>query len=138
MSHRMPPWREASKNQSGRGAPPTRCGPRPAVCTTRPIAPAATSSLAEMAHIFNVIFSALHKRDSRYASVLGALIELSGETAKPVTPASEPQLDESWAEPEVFGGCSTQGQARPGQPQPIQIVKRSLAGAAPTSSGVRT
>lgn len=49
MSHRMPPWREASKNQSGRGAPPTRCGPRPAVCTTRPIAPAATSSLARVA-----------------------------------------------------------------------------------------
>ncbi|MBP6225897.1 MAG: nitrate reductase molybdenum cofactor assembly chaperone [Rhizobacter sp.] len=98
----------------------------------------AVAFLAEMSHIFSAIFGALLQRDSAYASVLGALIELSGETAKPVTPASEPQLDESWAEPEVFGGCSTQGQARPGQPQPIQIVKRSLAGAAPTSSGVRT
>ncbi len=98
----------------------------------------ARAFLAEMSHIFSAIFGALLQRDSAYASVLGALIELSGEAAKPVTPATEPQIDETWAEPEVFGGCSTQGQARPGQPQPIQIVKRSLAGAAPTSSGVRT
>ena len=39
----------------------------------------ARAFLAEMAHIFNVIFSALDKRRSRYASVLGALIELAGE-----------------------------------------------------------
>ena len=102
----------------------------------------AVAFLAEMSHIFSAIFGALLQRDSAYAIVLGALIELSGETAKPVTPASEPQLDESWAEPEVFGGCSTQGQARPGQPQPIQIVKRSLACASaapsPTSRPPRT
>lgn len=83
----------------------------------------ARAFLAEMAHIFNAIFGALQQRDSAYASVLGALIELAGETAKPVAPAAEPSLDESWAEPEVFGGCSTQGQATPDQPQPIRIVR---------------
>ena len=98
----------------------------------------ARAFLAEMSHIFNAIFGALQQRDSAYASVLGALIELAGETAQPIAPAAEPSLDESWAEPVVFDGCSTQGQARPGQPQPIQIVKRPPAGAAPTSSGART
>ncbi|MFM9917242.1 MAG: nitrate reductase molybdenum cofactor assembly chaperone [Rhizobacter sp.] len=83
----------------------------------------AKAFLAEMSHIFNAIFGALQQRDSAYASVLGALIELSGESAKPVAPAAEPPLDESWAEPEVFGGCSTQGQARPGQPQPIHVMR---------------
>ena len=98
----------------------------------------ARAFLAEMSHIFNAIFGALQQRDSAYASVLGALIELAGETAQPIAPAAEPSLDESWAEPVVFDGCSTQGQARPGQPQPIQIVKRPSAGAASTSSGART
>ena len=85
----------------------------------------ARAFLGEMVHIFNAIFGALQQRDSAYASVLGALIELSGETAKPVAPAAEPSLDESWAEPEVFGGCSTQGQAKPGQPQPIHVMRPS-------------
>ncbi len=81
--------------------------------------------LAETAHIVRVIFSALLKRQSPYASVLAAVLELSGEKAEAVTVAPEPELDESWAEPEVFGGCSTEGQAKPGQPQPIRIVKNS-------------
>lgn len=85
----------------------------------------ARAFLAEMAHIFNAIFGALQQRDSAYASVLGALIELAGETAKPVAPAAEPSLDESWAEPAVFDGCSTQGQAKPGQPQPIHVMRKS-------------
>ena len=79
--------------------------------------------LAETSHIVRVIFSALLKRQSPYASVLAAVLELAGEKAEAVTVAPEPELDESWAEPEVFGGCSTEGQAKPGQPQPIRIVK---------------
>ena len=39
------------------------------------------------------------------------------------SPPDEP-LDESWDEPVVFDGCSSKGQASPGQPQPIQIVQR--------------
>jgi len=79
--------------------------------------------LAETSHIVRVIFSALLKRQSPYASVLAAVLELAGEKAEAVPVAPEPELDESWAEPEVFGGCSTEGQAKPGQPQPIRIVK---------------
>lgn len=79
--------------------------------------------LAETAHIVRSIFSALLKRQSPYASVLAAVLELAGEKAEPVAVQPEQELDESWAEPEVFGGCSTAGQAKPGQAQPIRIVK---------------
>ena len=90
--------------------------------------------LAEMAHILNTIFSALQHRGSRYASAIGALIELAGEQAAAVPLPDEVPIDESWAEPEAFDGCSTAGQARPGQAQPIQIQRRSAgngAGARP-------
>ena len=86
--------------------------------------------LAEMAHILNVIFSALQQRGSRYASVLGALIELAGEKAAPVQLPDEEALDDSWAEPAAFDGCSAAGQSRPGQPQPIRI-QRHAQGQAP-------
>lgn len=92
----------------------------------------ARAFLGEMAHIFKAIFSALQQRESPYASVLGALLELAGEKAEAVALAAEPSLDESWAEPLVFDGCSTKGQARPGQPQPVHIVRRSV------KSGVAT
>lgn len=81
--------------------------------------------LGEIVHIIRAIFTALVERESDYASVLAAMIELAGEKAEPVAIREEQALDESWAEPEVFGGCSTEGQAKPGQPQPIRIVKRS-------------
>ena len=85
----------------------------------------ATAFLSEMAHIFTAIFSALRERASSYASVLGALLELAGEKAQAVALAAEPALDETWVEPPVFDGCSTRGQAKPGQPQPIHIVRKS-------------
>lgn len=85
----------------------------------------AKAFLGEIAHLVKGIFGALRKRDSAYASVLGALLELAGQKAEAVEPAPEPELDESWAEPVVFDGCSTQGQARPGQPQPVRIVRKS-------------
>ena len=84
----------------------------------------ARAFLGEMAHIFNAIFGALQQRDSAYASVLGALLELAGERAQPVAMVAEEPLDESWAEPVVFDGCSSKGQAKPGQAQPIQIVRK--------------
>ena len=90
--------------------------------------------LGEVAHILQVIFSALLKRQSAHASVLAALLDLAGEKAQAVPLPLEPEMDESWEEPLAFGGCSTQGQASPGQPQPIQIVRRSTGAAAPTSS----
>lgn len=81
--------------------------------------------LGEMSHIFNALFGALQERASPYASLLGALLELAGEQARAVTIAVEPPLDESWIEPLVFDGCSSKGQARPGQPQPIHLVRKS-------------
>ena len=93
----------------------------------------AQAFLAEMAHIFNVIFSALDKRCSRYASVLGALIELAGEKCAPVNVPDEAPIDESWAEPAAFDGCSSAGQSRPGQPQPIHVQRK----AAGTAAGAR-
>ena len=85
----------------------------------------AKAFLGEMSHIFNAIFGALQHRMSGYASVLGALLELAGEKAQPVKPLVDDPLDESWAEPLVFDGCSSKGQARPGQAQPIHIVRKS-------------
>ena len=83
----------------------------------------ARAFLGEMVHILNALFNALQQRQSRYAKVLGALLELAGERARSVKPTAEPLLDESWAEPPVFDGCSSQGQAKPGQPQPIHLVR---------------
>jgi nitrate reductase delta subunit len=39
----------------------------------------------------------------------------------------EPEMDEVWAEPEAFGGCSTQGQSKPDQPQPMHFVRTPRA-----------
>ncbi|MEO8060961.1 MAG: nitrate reductase molybdenum cofactor assembly chaperone [Burkholderiales bacterium] len=94
----------------------------------------ARAFLGEMAHIFNAIFGALQQRESAYASVLGALIELAGEKAQPVMPAAEEALDESWAEPVVFDGCSSKGQAKPGEAQPIHVVRQRSAAAAHTGA----
>jgi nitrate reductase molybdenum cofactor assembly chaperone NarJ/NarW len=80
--------------------------------------------LAEMAHILNAILSALRKRDSAYAAVLAAVLELAGERAEAVPVPDDEPLDASWAEPEAFGGCSSKGQAAPGQPQPVHLVRR--------------
>lgn len=94
----------------------------------------ARAFLGEMAHILASIFSALRKRESAYASVLAAVIELAGHKAEAVAVADDQPIDESWAEPVVFDGCSTKGQARPGDAQPIHIVRKP---AAPAASGAR-
>jgi nitrate reductase delta subunit len=92
----------------------------------------ARAFLGEMTHIFNSLFSALQRQGSPYASVLGALLELAGEKAQAVKLAAEQPLDETWAEPPVFGGCSVKGQARPGEAQPIHFVRKNAnTGAAP-------
>jgi nitrate reductase delta subunit len=90
----------------------------------------ARAFLGETAHIVRAIFSALLQRGSAYASVLAAVLELAGERAEAVEVAPEPALDEAWAEPEAFGGCSTAGQSRADATQPIQIVRRPRAAAA--------
>ena len=94
--------------------------------STQPAA-LAKSFLGEMAHILTAIFSALLQRDSPYAAVLAAVLELSGHTAQAVTITVDEAMDDSWAEPEAFGGCSTRGQAKPGEAQPIHIVRNTTA-----------
>ena len=87
----------------------------------------ARAFMSEMAHLFNALFSALQQRRSAYASVLGALLELAGEKAQAVKLVPDEPLDESWIEPAVFDGCSSKGQATPGRPQPINIVRKAGA-----------
>lgn len=91
--------------------------------------PQARELLAETAHILRAIFSALLKKGSPYASVLAAVLELAGERAEAVAVAEDESLDQSWEEPPVFGGCSTAGQARPGQAQTIRLVRSTSQGA---------
>jgi len=91
----------------------------------------ARAFLGETVHILNAIFSALQQRQSAYASVLGALIELAGERAQSVKVAADEPLDQAWEEPQVFDGCSSKGQAKPGQPQPIHIIRKENASATP-------
>ena len=104
--------------------------------------PEARAFLGEMAHILNAICTALNDRRSHYAAILGAVLELAGERVHPVKLAPEEAIDDTWAEPPAFDGCSTKGQATPGAGgQPInidRIVRRAGVPAAPavTSTGV--
>jgi len=79
--------------------------------------------LRETAHIVQAIFSALLERQSPYASVLAAVLDLAGERAQKVEVAAEPAIDDSWAEPEAFGGCASKGQSRPNEEQPVHLVR---------------
>lgn len=92
--------------------------------------------LGEMAHILNALFSALVARSSPYASVIAAVLEVSGQRVQSVALTPEPPMDEVWAEPEAFGGCSTQGQAKPDQPQPLHFVRTPRAERAPEGVSV--
>lgn len=83
--------------------------------------------LGEMTHILNAIFSALLQRGNPYAAAVAAVLELAGQKAQAVPIKADEPMDESWAEPEAFDGCSTRGQARPGEAQPIHIVRKHPA-----------
>lgn len=83
--------------------------------------------LGEMAHILNALFSALVAKGSPYASVVAAVLEVSGQRVQAVALTPEPEMDEVWAEPEAFGGCSTDGQSKPGAEQPLHFVRTPRA-----------
>ncbi|MFO1414579.1 MAG: nitrate reductase molybdenum cofactor assembly chaperone [Burkholderiales bacterium] len=85
----------------------------------------ARALLGEMAHILNALMTALTKRRSGYARVIGALLEIAGEKAVAVELPPEEPLDATWAEPPVFAGCSSPGQSRPDAPQPVQFVRNA-------------
>lgn len=84
----------------------------------------ARALLGEISHIINGLHCALASRETPYAELAAALLELAGETPKAVKPPVEPSLDEAWSEPPAFDGCSAKGQARPGAPQPVRIVRK--------------
>lgn len=94
----------------------------------------ARAFLGEMAHIFNAIFNGLQQRHSAYASVIGALLEISGESAHAVKVVADEPIDAVWEEPAVFDGCSTKGQAKPGETQPIHFIKNDAARAKATAA----
>ena len=83
--------------------------------------------IGEFAHILNSVHDALVGRQSPYAEAVAAVLELGGQAlvARPLVP--EPAMDESWAEPEAFAGCSSPGQQKPGQSQPIHFMPRAGA-----------
>lgn len=93
----------------------------------------ARSFLGEFAHLLQAIGEALLRRRSHYAEVLFALLDLADVSTdgtasearqrQALPPSEDPSIDESWAEPEVFGGCSSQGAQRPDQAQPIHLVR---------------
>jgi nitrate reductase delta subunit len=80
--------------------------------------------LGEMAHILLAIFSALLQRGSPYAAAVAAVLDLAGQRVQAVAIQADEPMDALWAEPQAFDGCSTKGQARPGDPQPIHIVRQ--------------
>ena len=116
--------------------------------STQPAAQAA-EFLRELAHIVRALFTAMLEHPTPqaarlarqapqaalFAAVLGAVLDLAGEKAERVPLPEEPALDESWAEPEAFGGCSSQGQARADAPQPIQIHRPARPAAAAPQAG---
>ena len=83
--------------------------------------------IGEIAHILNAVHTALVKRQSLYAHVLAAVLEIGNQDIETVAVVADEDLDASWAEPEAFAGCSSKGQQSPDQPQPIQIVRRSAS-----------
>lgn len=94
--------------------------------------------LGEMAHLLQSIHAALVRQQSPYAAAVAAALNLAGEVvelqdanAEPASVEVEPEasreLDEQWAEPAAFGGCSTAGQKSAPRVQPIQIVRREAA-----------
>ena len=87
----------------------------------------ARAFIGEFAHILQSIAAALVRRQSDYAAVLSAVLDLAGQPVMADTPVSLPAdepLDASWEEPVAFGGCNSEGQAAPGTPQPIHITRR--------------
>jgi nitrate reductase delta subunit len=100
--------------------------------STQP-AKVAASFLGEMEHILTAIFSALLKRSSPYAAVIAAVLELAGQKVQAVPIEADAPMDDDWAEPMAFDGCSTKGQAKPGEAQPIHIVRKAKPTATSTS-----
>ncbi len=99
-------------------------------------ASAAQGFTGEFAHILNALYAALLKRRSLYAHIPAAVLELMGHAIEATEVPEDEALDEAWAEPAAFDGCSSRGQQRADQPQPIHIVRTPRA-SAPASTPQR-
>ena len=93
--------------------------------------PQARAFIGEFSHILQAIAAALLRRNSDYGAVLAALLDLADQPLPAQQPAvpevAEEPLDASWAEPEAFGGCNSQGQTAPqgaAAAQPIHLIRR--------------
>ena len=111
---------------------------------------AARAFLAEMTHLFTALHGALVKRQSRYASVLAALLDLAGDAADTAGPGDsamaaatddtdasiDANIDADWAEPAAFAGCANPGQSGAGEApsQTIHFVPAKSSGVAKTDS----
>ncbi|MEK6670161.1 MAG: nitrate reductase molybdenum cofactor assembly chaperone [Aquabacterium commune] len=98
-------------------------------------ASAAQGFTGEFAHILNALYAALLKRRSLYAHIPAAVLELMGHAIAPTEVPEDEALDDAWAEPAAFDGCSTKGQQRADQPQPIHIVRTPRASASTPQRG---
>jgi nitrate reductase delta subunit len=87
----------------------------------------AADFLGEMAHILTAIFSALLQRGSPYAVPVAAVLELCGQRVQAVPIVADEAMDDVWQEPEAFDGCSTKGQSKPGEAQPLHFVRKAAA-----------
>lgn len=85
----------------------------------------ARAFLGELAALLNALHTALVQRQSRYAAVIAAVLELAGERVRHVALPPEEALDDAWAEPPAFGGCSTHGQSAAPGVQPVHFVRRA-------------
>ncbi len=85
----------------------------------------ARAFLAELAPLLNALHTALAARRSGYAAAIAAALELAGERVRTVVLPPEPPLDEAWAEPPAFDGCSTRGQSRSDGAQALHFVRRA-------------
>jgi nitrate reductase delta subunit len=90
--------------------------------------------MGEMAHILTAVFSALVQRGSPYAAPVAAILELCGQRVQAVAIVADEAMDDVWQEPEAFDGCSTKGQSKPGEAQPIHIVRKQAAPAVPATA----
>ncbi len=92
----------------------------------------ARAFLGELAPLLNALYAALAARRSRYAAPIAAALELAGERVRAVALPPDEPIDQAWAEPPAFGGCSTRGQARPDGTQVVRVV-RSTSRTAPST-----
>ncbi|WP_290905016.1 nitrate reductase molybdenum cofactor assembly chaperone [Aquabacterium sp.] len=98
-------------------------------------ASAAQGFTGEFAHILNALYAALLKRRSLYAHIPAAVLELMGHAIEATEVPEDEALDDAWAEPAAFDGCSTKGQQRADQPQPIHIVRTPRTSAPASQRG---